>query len=192
MEEKKSFLLWVKEHKKQLIIAGVSVATIVGIILAIKNRESIIRLWTSLKKAIEKTPEIRPSVNTEIAAAVASPDATKAIASIKISSDILDNLTGNKLTATSLGDKVWCSAQAINKRLVSSGLAERLPCGEYSLTEAGRLLGEHTWKTTWAGHSFSNIEWDEKILEIIFNAEELLEIANKQKIAQEILSRSAA
>jgi putative transposase len=47
-------------------------------------------------------------------------------------------------------------------------------------------------KTTWAGHPFSNIEWDEKILEIIFKAEELLEIANKQKIAHEILSGSAA
>ena len=51
------------------------------------------------------------------------------------------------------------------------------------MTEAGRLVGEHTLKTTCAGHSFSNIEWDEKILEIIFRAEELLEIANKQKIA---------
>ena len=192
MEEKKSFLLWFKEHKKQLIIAGVSVATIVGIILAIKNRESIIRLWTSLKKTIEKTPEIRLNVNTEIAAAVASPDATKAVASIKISSDILDNLTGNKLTASSLGDKVWCSAQAINKRIVAAGLATKHPCGEYSLTEAGRLLGEHTWKTTSAGHFFSNIEWDEKILEIIFNAEELLEKANEQKIAHEIWSRSTA
>ena len=109
-----------------------------------------------------------------------------------ISSEVLDNLTGNKLTATELGNKVWCSAQAINKKIVAAGLATKLPCGEYSLTEAGRLLGDHTWKTTWAGNSFSNIEWDEKILEIIFNAEELLEIANKQKIAREILSRSAA
>lgn len=43
MEEKKSFLIWVKEHKKQLIIAGVSVATIVGIILA---ADCIIKLNT--------------------------------------------------------------------------------------------------------------------------------------------------
>lgn len=56
MEEKKSFLIWVKEHKKQLIIAGVSVATIVGIILAIKNRESIMRMWESLRLAITKQP----------------------------------------------------------------------------------------------------------------------------------------
>jgi predicted transcriptional regulator len=191
MEEKKSFLLWVKVHKKQLIIAGVSLATIVGIILGIKNRESIIRFWNSLKKAIEKTPEIRPSVNTEMAVAVASHDATQTVASIKISSDILENLTGNKLTATSLGDKVWCSAQTINKRLVSSGLAEKLPCGEYSLTEAGKLLGEHTIKTTRAGYTFSNIEWDDSVLGIIFNPDELKEIANKQQRAMEIIGSIA-
>lgn len=56
MEEKKSFLIWVKEHKKQLIIAGVGVATIVGIILAIKNRESIMRMWESLRLSITKQP----------------------------------------------------------------------------------------------------------------------------------------
>lgn len=190
MEEKKSFLIWVKEHKKQLIIAGVSVATIVGIIIAIKNRESIIRLWTSLKKTIEKTPEIKPSVSTEIA--IAAPDATQTVASIKSSRDILENLTGNRLTATSLGDKVWCSAQTINKRLVSSGLIERLPCGEYSLTEAGKLLGEHTIKTTRAGYTFSNIEWDDSVLGIIFNPNELKEIADKQRLAMEIIDGIAA
>lgn len=192
MEEKKSFLLWVKEHKKQLIIAGVSVATIVVIILGIKNRESIMKLWNSLKKAIAKTPEIRPSVNTEIAIAAVSPDTTQTFASIKSSSDILENLTGNKLTATSLGDKVWCSAQTINKRLVSSGLVERLPCGEYSLTDAGKLLGEHTIKTTRAGYTFSNIEWDDSVLGIIFNPNELKEIANKQQRAMEIIGSIAA
>lgn len=89
MEEKKSFLIWVKEHKKQLIIAGVSVATIVGIILAIKNRESIIKLWTSLKRTIENKPETMPSVNTKITAV--SPVATKTVTSIKSTRDILSN-----------------------------------------------------------------------------------------------------
>lgn len=56
MEKKKSFLLWVKEHKKQLIIAGVSVVTIVGIILGIKNRESIMKLWESLRLVVTKQP----------------------------------------------------------------------------------------------------------------------------------------
>lgn len=175
MEEKKSLLTWVKEHKTELIILGV---TAVGTILVFNN-------WDSIKGVFKSSNSIStPVVKIE-------PVVEKVVAPV-ISSEVLDNLTGNKLTATELGNKVWCSAQAINKKIVAAGLATKLPCGEYSLTEAGRLLGEHTWKTTWAGHSFSNIEWDEKILEIIFNAEEQLEITSKQKIAHEILSRSAA
>jgi hypothetical protein len=175
MEEKKSLLTWVKEHKTELIILGV---TAVGTILVIKNWDSIKGIFKSSNSISTPTVNIKPILE-EVVIPV-------------LPSDIIDNLTGNKLTATELGNKVWCSAQAINKRIVAAGLATKLPCGDYSLTEAGRLLGEHTWKTTWAGHPFSNIEWDEKILEIIFKAEELLEIANKQKIAHEILSGSAA
>lgn len=175
MKEKKSLLTWVKEHKTELIIIGV---TAVGTVLVVKN-------WDSIKGVFKSTNSISTPVGK------IEPVVEKVIVPV-ISSDIIDNLTGNKLTATELGNKVWCSAQAINKRIVAAGLATKLTCGEYSLAEAGRLLGEHTWKNTWAGHSFSNIEWDEKILEIIFNAEELLEIANKQKIAHKILSRSAA
>lgn len=174
MEEKKSLLTWVKEHKTELIIFGV---TAVGAILVIRNWDSIKGVFKSSNSISTPVVKIQPVVEKMVVPV--------------ISSEILDTLTGNKLTATELGNKLWCSAQAINKRIVAAGLATKLPYCEYSLTEAGRLLGEHTWKTTYAGHSFSNIEWDEKILEIIFNAEELLEIASMQKIAHEILSRSA-
>lgn len=175
MEERKHLLTWVKEHKTELIILGV---TAVGTILVIKNWDSIKGVFKSSNSISTPIVKIQPVVE-------------KVVVPV-ISSEILASLTGNKLTATELGNKVWCSAQAINKRIVAAGLATKLPYGEYSLTEAGRLLGKYTCKTTRAGYSFSNIEWDEKILEIIFNAEELLEIANKQKIAHEILSRYAA
>lgn len=52
--EKKSFIAWVKEHKTQLLLAGVSVTTIIMTILGIKNKEAISTLWESLKKEIEK------------------------------------------------------------------------------------------------------------------------------------------
>ena len=177
MEEKKPLLTWVKEHKTELIILGV---TAVGTILIVKNFDSI--------KGVFKPSNSNP-ISTQVVKI--EPVIEKVVVPM-ISCEILDNLTGNMLTATELGNKVGCSAQTINRRIVAMGLATKLPYGEYSLTEAGRLLGEHTWKTTRAGHSFSNIEWDEKILEIIFNAEELLEKVNNQKIAHEILSRSAA
>lgn len=55
-EQKKGFLAWVKAHKKELIIAGISTAALIGIILGIKNRDSIEALWKSLSRAIEKSP----------------------------------------------------------------------------------------------------------------------------------------
>ena len=56
------------------------------------------------------------------------------------------------------------------------------------MTEAGCLLGNNTLKTTAAGYTFSNIEWDEKILEIIFSPEELQTIAEKQARIRLLLS----
>lgn len=164
MSEKHKFINWMKAHKTELIIAGI---TVVGTVLVVKNRDVI-------KEMFKATGSVIPDI-------VKIEQITEEIVIPVISRDILDNLTGNKLTARALGDKVWCSAQEINKRIVAAGLAVKLLCGEYMMTEAGHMLGKDTWKTTAAGHSFSNIEWDEKILEMIFSPEELLDIAAKQE-----------
>ncbi len=37
-EEKEGLWAWVKAHKKQLIIAGISITALVGLISGIKNR----------------------------------------------------------------------------------------------------------------------------------------------------------
>ena len=42
-----------------------------------------------------------------------------------VDSSILENLTGNRLTARNLGNKILCSAQMINKMLVAGGFAVR-------------------------------------------------------------------
>lgn len=55
-EQKKGYMEWVKAHKKELIIAGISATALTGIILCIKNRDSIEAVWKSLNRAIEKTP----------------------------------------------------------------------------------------------------------------------------------------
>lgn len=55
-EQKKGFLAWVKAHKNELIIAGIGVAALIGIIVGIKNRDSIEALWKSLSRVIEKSP----------------------------------------------------------------------------------------------------------------------------------------
>lgn len=53
-EDKNSFLAWIKNHKKQLILAGLSITTIIATIVGLKNKEAIKELWGSLKDEMEK------------------------------------------------------------------------------------------------------------------------------------------
>lgn len=52
-ESKKGVLVWIKEHKAQLILAGVSITAIVGIIWGAKNKDELTKLWSSLAKSIK-------------------------------------------------------------------------------------------------------------------------------------------
>lgn len=52
--DKKGFVKWVKEHKDQLALAGVSVAAVIAVILGLKNKDSITNVWLTLKDEIEK------------------------------------------------------------------------------------------------------------------------------------------
>ena len=54
MEDRKSLIQWIKEQKKQLIIAGISIGTLILIILGIKNRAAIKAVWGSLKGAVKQ------------------------------------------------------------------------------------------------------------------------------------------
>lgn len=53
-EDKKGFVNWIKAHKKQLMFAGLSITTLIAIVLGLKNKEAIKKLWDSLKDEIEK------------------------------------------------------------------------------------------------------------------------------------------
>ena len=57
MSENNKFVSWVKAHKTELIIAGVSITAIIGIILGIKNKDAIKELWDALENSLSKTPE---------------------------------------------------------------------------------------------------------------------------------------
>lgn len=52
--EKAGFLQWIKEYKKQLALAGVSVVALITMVLGLKNKDSIAKLWESLKELVEK------------------------------------------------------------------------------------------------------------------------------------------
>lgn len=93
-KEKQVFIQWVKAHKRALIIAGISVAAIIGIIVGIKKKETLMELWSCLQKQmgsssyvpIEKTEEVL--YKTEI---IGFPAKRNLLASIEVS-DHLRNL----------------------------------------------------------------------------------------------------
>lgn len=60
MNEKHKFVNWVKDHKKQLLIAGISVTAVIGIIIGLKNKEAIKELWENLENGLSKTTEKLP------------------------------------------------------------------------------------------------------------------------------------
>lgn len=70
MEERKSVLRWVKEHKKPLIYAGIGVGALILIVLGIKNRESLQTVWDLLWRAAEKPDVPTPKEASEASATV--------------------------------------------------------------------------------------------------------------------------
>ncbi|MBR2303918.1 MAG: hypothetical protein IJ871_02105 [Ruminococcus sp.] len=159
--KKEKIINWIKEHKKQLIIAGCVIgATILGIVIYNYNKESLVA---------DQTNTDSDSLGNEEEELYDVPHITV------IPKDIYDHLTGNRMTATQLGKQLLYSARIINERIVESGLAVKNALGEYDLTELGQGLGEKVYKETRYGWPFSNIEWDEIILTIIFTPEELAE-----------------
>lgn len=53
-DDKKGFIEWVKEHKSQLALIGVSGAALIAMVFGLKNKDSLTKLWMSLKDEIEK------------------------------------------------------------------------------------------------------------------------------------------
>lgn len=70
-EKKKSFKAWVIAHKKQLILAGISISVVLGIILGIKNKDSLEKLWAVLKSKIQNVPNAEMTV--EPASQISTP-----------------------------------------------------------------------------------------------------------------------
>lgn len=66
-KEKTDFLGWVKQHKKQLILAGISISVVIGIILGARNKDVLEELWAILKKSAksESQPEFKTISHTQ-------------------------------------------------------------------------------------------------------------------------------
>ena len=83
MEDRKSLIRWIKDHKKQMIIAGISIGTLILIILGIKNRAAIKAVWDSQKGVVKhptaKAAEEVAKVVTDIPPAPASEIVTAVV-----------------------------------------------------------------------------------------------------------------
>ena len=79
-EKKKGFVAWVKAHRKQLILAGISVTAILAIIVGLKNKRAVLDLWNSLKDIITKVPTKMPE---DISAAQIANSALEEAASVR-------------------------------------------------------------------------------------------------------------
>lgn len=67
MEERKDLIQWIKEHRKQLILAGVGVGTLILFVFGIKNQEEIKAVWKSLEGVV-RYPTVK--VNGEVTKAI--------------------------------------------------------------------------------------------------------------------------
>ena len=54
IENKKRIMDWIKEHKKQLILIGISIPTLIAIVLGLKNKDAMMELLDNLKDEVEK------------------------------------------------------------------------------------------------------------------------------------------
>lgn len=83
-ERKKGFIEWIKAHKKELLIAGISITAIIAAVLGYRNRESIIALWDTLKKALQKTPiNELPVISTVPKVDAINPTAVNTVEAVK-------------------------------------------------------------------------------------------------------------
>lgn len=87
MEERRGMIQWVKAHKKELVIAGISTDTLILIILGVKNRSSIMALWDSLWN-VAKQPTVKvPEMVTKAAVNIPQEPIKDAVAAVASNSD---------------------------------------------------------------------------------------------------------
>ena len=79
MNEKNKMIQWIKEHKKQLLIAGICVTTLIVTILGIKNKDLLKAIWGNLKAKIEPASEKVVHIVAEKTTATSVPAPTKLV-----------------------------------------------------------------------------------------------------------------
>lgn len=68
MEERKGLIQWIRRNMKALIAAGIGVGALILIVLGIKNREEICKVWASLVEIVKHPTAKDTAVHAEISA----------------------------------------------------------------------------------------------------------------------------
>lgn len=89
MEERKSLICWIKEHKKELVVAGISTGTMILIVLGIKNRETIKAVWGSLKEAVKQSAAEVTETVTKVTAEIPSEHIQETVTAMASNSESL-------------------------------------------------------------------------------------------------------
>ena len=53
-DNKKRFIKWVNEHKQALLAIGISVPTLVFLIVGLKNKNMLVEVWRNLQEELKK------------------------------------------------------------------------------------------------------------------------------------------
>ena len=59
-EDSNALVSWIKAHKAQLILVGISVPTIIATALGLKNKDAIKSMWQTLCEAIQEANKYSP------------------------------------------------------------------------------------------------------------------------------------
>ena len=49
-KDKKGVIVWIKAHRKQLILVGISIPTIIAVTFKVKNKDELKALWHDLNE----------------------------------------------------------------------------------------------------------------------------------------------
>lgn len=61
-EKKRKTIKWIKDHKKELIIAGISITVLVGIIIGIKNKDDLEKILLRLRYEIKQQEKYNTTI----------------------------------------------------------------------------------------------------------------------------------
>lgn len=53
-DEKNRFIKWGKEHRQQLVTIGISIPTLILLILGLKNKDALIEVWSHIQDELKK------------------------------------------------------------------------------------------------------------------------------------------